>query len=76
MNYKQYIIKKGDKELGLLWSDILHNLLTPAQFEKFEEFMRGQTMGVLGDMKDMWVGIVYTGDFVKFLRINKIHETS
>lgn len=72
MNYKQYIIKKGDNELGLLWSDIEQHLLTPAQYKQFDDFMRGQTMGVLGNMKDKYLGIVYTGDFEKFLRINKI----
>jgi hypothetical protein len=73
MNYKQYIIKKGDNELGLLWYDIEQHLLTPEQFRKFNDFMRGQTMGMLGDSMNM-IGVVYTGDFLKFLR--KYNETS
>lgn len=67
MNYKEYIIKKGDKEIGLLWYDIKHYLLTPAQYEKFEEYMKGQTCGVLGDIYDENLSICYTGDFVRFI---------
>ena len=73
MNYKQYIIKKGDNELGLLWSDIQLHLLTPTQFKQFKDFMGGQTMSIIiGIIGREYISIVYTGDFEKFLRINKI----
>lgn len=34
-NYKDYILKKGDQELGIPWSDIQEHLLTPAEYERF-----------------------------------------
>jgi len=61
-NYKNYIISKGGIELGLLFSDIQEYLLTPEQYRKFSEFMRGQTCGVLVDMS-----VCYTGDYIKFI---------
>lgn len=66
-NYKDYIIKKGDQELGILWSDIKEHLLTPAEYEKFTKWMRGQTVGVLGSEGVCTLSVVYTGDFVRFI---------
>ena len=66
MNYKEYIIKKGDNEIGLLWSDIRNHLLTPAQYEKFEDYMKGSTCGMIQD-GPVYISICYTGDFVRFI---------
>jgi hypothetical protein len=65
-DYKQYIIKKGDIELGILWSDIKKYLLTPNEFERFESYMEGQTCSCIDD--DCKVNIVFTGDFVRFIK--------
>ena len=67
MNYKDYIIKKGDMELGLLWSDIKEHLLTPAEYQKFEVYMANQTCPVLGPLSASWIEICHTGDFEKFI---------
>lgn len=63
MNYKQYILSKGGKELGLLYLDIKQHLLTPAQYDKFCEYMKGQTVCGIGSET-----IVYTGDFERFIK--------
>lgn len=65
-NYKDYILKKGNDELGILWSDIKEHLLTPAEYEKFTKWMQGQTIGVLGRHPDA-ISYVYTGDFERFI---------
>ena len=64
--HEDYIIKKGDIELGLLWSDIKEHLLTPTQYDKFTEYMRGQTCGMLGEIHS-YVSLVFTGDFERFI---------
>ena len=63
MKYKEYILSRGGKELGIAWADIKENILTPQEFRKFEYFMIGQTMAVIGGMS-----IVYTRDFERFIR--------
>lgn len=68
MPYKQYIITQGDRELGLLWSDIKEHLLTPAQYREFEKWMRGQTCAVLGNLDGNYVSIVYVYDFERFIK--------
>lgn len=66
-NYKDYLLSKGGKELGFLWSDIQKSLLTPDQYSKFVEFMRGQTCGVIGELSDEYISIVYTCDYENFI---------
>lgn len=61
-NYKDYIISKGGKELGLLFEDIEKYLLTPDQNEKFHKFMRGQTCGMVGG-----IPVCYTCDYLNFI---------
>lgn len=63
MNYKDYIIKKGDKELGILWSDIQQYLLSPSKFEEFRDWMIGQTVVLIGDTY-----IVNRVDFERFIK--------
>lgn len=65
-NYKDYIISRGGKEIGILWSDVKEYLLTPAKYEKFLEFMKGQTCGMLGSNGD-YVSIVYVCDYLNFI---------
>lgn len=65
--YKDYIIYKGNKEIGIMWDDIKNNLLTPAQFKEFKKFMHGQTMGMVGSES-----IVFTEDFMEFIKNNKL----
>ena len=63
MDYKKYIISQGGREIGLSFADIKENILAPEQYRKFEYFMRGQTVGVIGG-----ISIVYTGDFERFIK--------
>jgi hypothetical protein len=63
MNYKKYIISKGEKVLGLLFEDIQEYILTPNEYKEFKEFMRGQTVGCLGGND-----VVYVGDFERFIK--------
>ena len=63
MNYKDYIITQGGKEVGIPFKDIEEYLLPPAKYKEFEHFMRGQTCGLVGGMS-----ICYTGDFERFLK--------
>ena len=67
MQYEKYIISQGGKEIGLAWSDIRQHLLTPARYDEFTKWMRGQTTGVLGDLGGEYISIVYTGDFIRFI---------
>ncbi len=66
MNYKNYIVSKGGKELGLLYSDIEEYLLTPSEYKKFLTFMEGQTGMLIGKSEDG--AICYTGDFERFIK--------
>jgi len=70
--YGDFIISKGGKQLGILWSDIKHNLLTPAEYKKFSEWMEGQTCCVLDHQSDdgtevHMLPLVYVDDFVRFI---------
>jgi len=63
MKYKELIISRGGKEYGLAWEDIKKYLLTPHQWEMFENFMEGQTSSEISG-----IPIVYTGDYEKFIK--------
>lgn len=67
MNYedfkKQYIISKGDTEVGFSFHDIQEVLLTPAKYKEFELFMNGQTCSLIGG-----ISICYPGDLYKFMK--------
>lgn len=65
MPYKNYIISKGGKELGITWYDIENHILTPAQFKEFKDWMRGQTVGFIDDS---CATIVYTSDLLRFIK--------
>jgi hypothetical protein len=65
-NYKDYIISKGGKELGLTFYDIEQHFIKPSAYEKFEDYMRGQT--VCGVDESLETTIVYTGDFERFIQ--------
>lgn len=72
-NYKDFIIKKGDYELGILWSDIKHCLLTPEEYKKFSEWMQGQTCSMLDHVSDdgkekHYLPLVYVDDFERFIK--------
>lgn len=67
MNYKDYILSRGGKELGIAWEDIEKHILPPSKFEKFKKFMMGQTVAMIGGMS-----IVYTEDFERFIRGLKV----
>ena len=63
MKYKQYIITRGGKELGIAYSDIEQYILPPSEFIRFKEFMNGQTTGLIGCEP-----ICYTEDFERFIK--------
>lgn len=72
-NYKDFIISKGGKEIGLIWSDIKHSLLTPSEYKKFSEWMEGQTCCVLDHQSDdgkesYTLPLVYVDDFERFIK--------
>lgn len=83
-DYKEFIISKGGKELGLLWSDIKHNLLTPKEYKRFSDWMMGQKLKegwaefvpaccVLDSQSDdgkevHMLPLVYVDDFVRFIK--------
>lgn len=69
--YKDFIISKGGVEMGLLWSDIKHCLLTPSEYKKFSDWMEGQTCCVLDHQSDdgketHLLALVYVDDFLRF----------
>ena len=70
--YKKYVISKGGKELGLLWQDIKQHLLTPQQYQNFNEFMTGQTCCAIEHIDDdditTFLPLVYTGDYLRFIK--------
>lgn len=66
MNYKKYILSKGGEELGITWDDIKKHILTPAQFEKFEKWMSGQTCGCVDDACKL--SVVYMSDLESFMK--------
>lgn len=59
-----YIVSKGGKEVGVTFTDIQENLLTPAEYEKFSRWMDGQTVGLL----DKKTSICYTDDLISFMK--------
>lgn len=61
-NYKDYILSKGGKELGILFSDIEQHILTPKQYEDFSDFIMGQTCGIVGGLS-----VCYVCDFERFI---------
>lgn len=72
-DYKDFIIYKGKRELGLLWSDIKHSLLTPAEYKRFSDWMTGQTCCVLDHQSDdgeevHMLPLVYACDFERFIK--------
>jgi len=62
MNHQQYIISIGGKEIGLDINDIEHSLLSPKQWDKFCQFIDGQTM-----MDFKGISIVFTTDYERFI---------
>lgn len=72
-DYKKYIISKGGNELGILWTDIKHYLLTPEQYKKFGDWMEGQTCCVLEHQSDdgkevHMLPLVYVDDLLRFIK--------
>lgn len=72
-DYKEFVISKGGREMGLLWSDIKHNLLTPSEYKKFSDWMEGQTCCVLDYQSDdgtevHMLPLVYVDDFLRFIK--------
>lgn len=65
MNYKDYIIKKGERELGISFFDIKEYLLTPEENRLFLEWMIGQTSGCVDNSCS--TSVCYTGDFERFI---------
>ena len=70
--YGDYIISKGGKQIGIMWTDIKNHLLTPSEYEKFSEWMTGQTCGALEHVSDdgkekCLLPLVYVGDFIRFI---------
>lgn len=63
-DYKKFILSRGGEELGILFSDIKENLLTPADYKRFEEFMSGQTITMIG----LNEGVCFTGDYERFIK--------
>lgn len=71
--YKDFIIYKGKREIGLMWSDIKRYLLTPNQYEKFSEWMNGQTCSTLEHISDdgnerYLLPLVYVDDYLRFIK--------
>ena len=62
---EEYIIKKGDKTLGVTWYDVENNILTPEQFKKFDKWMMGSTVGCVDD--SCQTSVVYLRDIERFL---------
>lgn len=64
--YSKYILSKGGNELGITYYDIQNYILTPDEWNRFTEFMNGQTVGCL----DGYINttIVYTEDLERFLK--------
>lgn len=65
-DYKEFILSKGGKELGILFEDIKEYILPPSQFREFTKFMNGRTTGVFFEGEES-VTYCYTGDLVRFL---------
>jgi len=65
----KYIISKGGRELGITWSDIEKYILTPEQFERFNEWMMGNTVGCIDD--SCLTAIVYLRDLNIFMSHEK-----
>lgn len=71
--YQDFVLYKGKRELGLMWSDIKHYLLTPSEYDRFSDFMKGQTCGVLDHQSDDGKEVhmfpfVYVDDYVRFIK--------
>ena len=66
--YKDYVLSKGGKELGITWYDIERYVLTPAKYKEFSDFMAGQTCGCVDDSCQS--SVVYTCDLEAFLQNN------
>lgn len=68
MNYKDYIISKGGKEMGLTMHDIKRHLMTPDQYIRFEKFIANQTVAMIEGVNGH-VEIIYTGDYERFIKL-------
>ena len=73
--YKKYILSKGGKELGILEYDIKTHLLAPSKYEEFNEFMTGQTGGILetGNYEEP-VTFIYVSDYLNFINGEKVTD--
>lgn len=71
MNYEQfkekYLIEQGGREIGFAWADIQEYLLSPSKYKEFQEFMKGQTCGLLGGILG-GISIIYSGDLYRFMK--------
>jgi hypothetical protein len=68
-DYKKYIITQ-DGMSGLMFEDIEQHLLTPSDYKRFTEWMKGQTCGLLGNR----IPVVYPYDYDKFIRGMKVTD--
>ena len=66
-NYKDYIISKGGKEIGLTAYDIKRYLMTPDEYIRFEKYMKNQTVSMIEGLNGH-IEIIYTGDYERFIK--------